>query len=164
MTRFPDHVARFVFSNSYIWFEFYNAPLEKDISLICDVSSLLQFWYSTDLGAKSKPFILYINFYSDNSIMAHCWTTWWMQLFEYAGKYSSTWVSLLEAWENTGEMWIIMFRFLKSVHFLLCFWQLSEAPLDKRPTYDAIQGANVTPTEFYNIGDFEVQDNLARIW
>ncbi|MCH96693.1 hypothetical protein A2U01_0017682, partial [Trifolium medium] len=25
-------------------------------------------------------------------------------------------------------------------------------------------GANVTPTTFYNIGDLEVQDNLARIW
>ncbi|XP_043719843.1 uncharacterized protein LOC122667577 [Telopea speciosissima] len=42
--------------------------------------------------------------------------------------------------------------------------QLSQSPLDKRPSYDAIQGANMTPTTFYNIGDFEVQDNLARIW
>lgn len=32
--------TRFDFSNSYIWFEFYNAPLSKDISLICDVSGL----------------------------------------------------------------------------------------------------------------------------
>lgn len=31
--------TRFNFLNSYIWFEFYNAPLEKDVSLICDVSS-----------------------------------------------------------------------------------------------------------------------------
>ncbi|MBA0584966.1 hypothetical protein Gorai_015759, partial [Gossypium raimondii] len=69
--------ARFDFSNSYIWFEFYNTPLEKDISLICD---------------------------------------------------------------------------------------LSQSPLEKRPSYDAIQGANVNPTTFYNIGDLEVQDNLARIW
>lgn len=30
--------ARFDFSNSYIWFEFHKAPLEKDVSLICDVS------------------------------------------------------------------------------------------------------------------------------
>lgn len=42
--------------------------------------------------------------------------------------------------------------------------QLSQSPLDNRPSYDAIEGANVTPTTFYNIGDFEVQDNLARIW
>lgn len=43
--------------------------------------------------------------------------------------------------------------------------QLSQAPLEtKRPSYDAIEGANVTPTTFYNIGDFEIQDNLARIW
>ncbi|KAL5573048.1 hypothetical protein UlMin_022645 [Ulmus minor] len=65
------------FSNSYIWFEFYNIPLEKDISLLCD---------------------------------------------------------------------------------------LSQSPLDKRPSYDAIQGANVTPTTFYNIGELEIQDNLACIW
>ena len=32
---------RFDYSNTFIWFEFYNAPLEKDISLICDVSDLL---------------------------------------------------------------------------------------------------------------------------
>lgn len=37
--------------------------------------------------------------------------------------------------------------------------------MDKKiPTYDEIEGANVTPTTFYNIGDFELQDNLARIW
>ncbi|XP_058068259.1 uncharacterized protein LOC131217353 isoform X2 [Magnolia sinica] len=42
--------------------------------------------------------------------------------------------------------------------------QLSQAPLDKRPSYDAIQGANVTPTTFYNIGDLDIQDNLARLW
>lgn len=42
--------------------------------------------------------------------------------------------------------------------------QLSQSPLDKRPSYDAIQGANVTPTTFYNIGDLEIQDNLARVW
>ncbi|XP_028124493.1 uncharacterized protein LOC114321521 [Camellia sinensis] len=67
----------FEFSNSYIWFEFYNIPLEKDVALICN---------------------------------------------------------------------------------------LSQSPLDKRPSYDAIQGANVTPTSFYNIGDLEIQYNLARIW
>lgn len=37
-------------------------------------------------------------------------------------------------------------------------------PMDKRPSYDAIQGANVTPSTFYNIGDLEIQDNLARVW
>ncbi|PON32290.1 LRR domain containing protein [Parasponia andersonii] len=42
--------------------------------------------------------------------------------------------------------------------------QLSQSPLEKRPSYDAIQGANVTPTTFYNIGDLEIQENLARIW
>lgn len=42
--------------------------------------------------------------------------------------------------------------------------QLSQAPVDKRPNYDAILGANVEPTTFYNIGDLEVQDNVARIW
>ncbi|KAG6538156.1 hypothetical protein ZIOFF_003267 [Zingiber officinale] len=70
---------KFDFSNSYIWFEFYNVPLAKDVNLICDVS-------------------------------------------------------------------------------------LSQAQLEsKRLSYDAIQGANVTPATFYNIGDLEIQDNLARI-
>ncbi|CAK9152757.1 unnamed protein product [Ilex paraguariensis] len=68
---------KFDFSNSYIWFEFYNAPLEQDVSLICN---------------------------------------------------------------------------------------LSQSPLDKRPSYDTIRGANVNPATFYNIGDLEIQDNLARIW
>lgn len=61
--------------------------------------------------------------------------------------------------ENQQTLWII----LVIVH-LSSSLQLSQSPLDKRPSYDAIQGANVTPTTFYNIGDFEVQDNLARIW
>jgi hypothetical protein len=38
-------------------------------------------------------------------------------------------------------------------------------PLDcQRPTYDALEGANTTPTSFYNIGDLEIQDNIARVW
>lgn len=47
---------------------------------------------------------------------------------------------------------------------LALFLQLSQSPMDARPSYDYIQGANVEPTTFYNIGDLEVQDNLARIW
>lgn len=89
---------KFHFSNSYIWFEFYNAPLPKDISLICDT---------------------------------------------------------IRSWHIIGRL-----GGCNSMNM-----QLSQSPLDtKRPKYDAMQGANVTPTTFYNIGDFEVQDNLARIW
>lgn len=88
---------KFNFSNSYIWFEFYNTPLEKDVNLICDT---IRSWH----------------------------------ILGRLGGY------------NSMNM------------------QLSQAPLDKRPDYDAIQGANVEPTTFYNIGDLEVQDNLARIW
>ncbi|XP_068648614.1 uncharacterized protein [Aristolochia californica] len=88
---------KFDFSNSYIWFEFYNEPLTKDITLICDT---IRSWY-------------------------------------IIGRLGGC---------NSMNM------------------QLSQDPLDERPSYDAIQGANVTPTTFYNIGDFEVQDNLARIW
>ncbi|KAG9455579.1 hypothetical protein H6P81_000087 [Aristolochia fimbriata] len=88
---------KFDFSNSYIWFEFYNAPLTKDITLICD-------------GIRS-----------------------WYIIGRLGGC-------------NSMNM------------------QLSQAPSDTRPSYDAIQGANVTPTTFYNIGDFEVQDNIGRIW
>ncbi|XP_058068252.1 uncharacterized protein LOC131217353 isoform X1 [Magnolia sinica] len=88
---------KFDFSNSYIWFEFYNAPLSNDISLICDT---------------------------------------------------------IRSWHIVGRL-----GGLNSMNM-----QLSQAPLDKRPSYDAIQGANVTPTTFYNIGDLDIQDNLARLW
>ncbi|XP_061358759.1 uncharacterized protein LOC133302957 [Gastrolobium bilobum] len=92
-----EATIRFDFSNSYIWLEFYNAPLAKDISLIC----------------------------------------------------------------NTLRSWHIIGR-LGGCNAMNM--QLSQSPIDKRPSYDYIQGANVTPTTFYNIGDLEVQDNLARIW
>ncbi|XP_045832589.1 uncharacterized protein LOC123923885 isoform X2 [Trifolium pratense] len=88
---------KFDFSNSYIWFEFYNAPLEKDVSLICDA---------------------------------------------------------IRAWHIVGRL-----GGCNAMNM-----QLSQSPFEKRPSYDYIQGANVTPTTFYNIGDLEVQDNLARIW
>ncbi|XVE54134.1 hypothetical protein DITRI_Ditri03aG0056700 [Diplodiscus trichospermus] len=88
---------KFDFSNTYIWFEFNNAPLEKDISLICDT---------------------------------------------------------IRSWHIIGRL-----GGCNSMNM-----QLSQSPLEKRPTYDALQGANVNPTTFYNIGDLEVQDNLARIW
>ncbi|XP_068329779.1 uncharacterized protein [Pyrus communis] len=87
----------FGFSNSYIWFEFYNTPLEQDVTLISDT---------------------------------------------------------IRSWHIIGRM-----GGCNSMNM-----QLSQSPFDKRPSYDAIQGANVTPTTFYNIGDLEVQDNLARVW
>ncbi|XP_010447857.1 PREDICTED: uncharacterized protein LOC104730393 [Camelina sativa] len=88
---------KFEYSNSYMWMEFYNAPLDKDIALITDT---IRSWH----------------------------------ILGRLGGY------------NSMNM------------------QLSQAPLDKRPNYDAILGANVEPTTFYNIGDLEVQDNVARIW
>ncbi|XP_042453653.1 uncharacterized protein LOC122038114 [Zingiber officinale] len=89
---------KFDFSNSYIWFEFYNVPLAKDVTLICDT---------------------------------------------------------IRSWHIIGRL-----GGCNSMNM-----QLSQAPLEsKRLSYDAIQGANVTPATFYNIGDLEIQDNLARIW
>ncbi|KAG2589392.1 uncharacterized protein LOC120673409 [Panicum virgatum] len=89
---------KFDFSNSYIWFEFYNALLPKDATLISDA---------------------------------------------------------LRSWHIVGRL-----GGCNSMNM-----QLSQLPLDcKRPTYDALEGANVTPTSFYNIGDLEIQDNLARVW
>ncbi|XP_021742048.1 uncharacterized protein LOC110708262 [Chenopodium quinoa] len=88
---------KFDFTNSYIWFEFYNSPLQKDVSLICDV---------------------------------------------------------IRSWHIIGRL-----GGCNSLNM-----QLSQSPLDKRLSYDAIQGANVDPTTFYNIGDLEIQDNVARIW
>ncbi|CAD6238248.1 unnamed protein product [Miscanthus lutarioriparius] len=86
---------KFDFSNSYIWFEFYNALLPKDVTLISDS---------------------------------------------------------LRSWHIVGRL-----GGCNSMNM-----QLSQLPLDcKRPTYDALEGANVTPTSFYNIGDLEIQDNLA---
>lgn len=88
---------KFDYSNSYIWFEFWNPPLQKDVSLICDV---------------------------------------------------------IRSWHIIGRL-----GGCNSLNM-----QLTESPFDKRLSYDAIQGANVDPTTFYNIGDLEIQDNLARIW
>ncbi|CAN0901401.1 hypothetical protein LINGRAHAP2_LOCUS21399 [Linum grandiflorum] len=88
---------KFDFTNSYIWFEFYNAPLEQDVSLICDT---------------------------------------------------------LRSWHIIGRL-----GGCNSMNM-----QLTQSRPGKNPKYDHIQGANVTPTTFYNIGDFELQDNLGRVW
>lgn len=55
-------------------------------------------------------------------------------------------------------------RFFVNIDYTILFLQLSQSQVNKRPSYDAIEGANVTPTTFYNIGDLEIQDKLARIW
>ncbi|KAG5580690.1 hypothetical protein H5410_051317 [Solanum commersonii] len=98
---------KFDYSNTYIWFEFYNAPLEKDISLICDT---IRSWHIVGRLGGCNSMNMQVELNQASSL------------------------------------------------------QLSQSPLDKRPNYDAVQGANVTPTTFYNIGDVEIQDNLARIW
>ncbi|XP_073031809.1 uncharacterized protein [Primulina eburnea] len=88
---------KFDFSNSYIWLEFYNTPLDNDISHIRDAT----------------------------------------------------------------PSWHIIGRLGGCISMNM---QLSLSPMEKRPSYDPIPGANVTPTTFYNIGDLEIQDNLARVW
>ncbi|GJN18640.1 hypothetical protein PR202_gb05819 [Eleusine coracana subsp. coracana] len=89
---------KFDFSNSYVWFEFYNALLPKDATLISDA---------------------------------------------------------LRSWHIVGRL-----GGCNSMNM-----QLSQLPLDcKRPSYDSLEGANIAPTSFYNIGDLEIQDNLARVW
>ncbi|KAJ9538761.1 hypothetical protein OSB04_031494 [Centaurea solstitialis] len=84
---------KFEFSNSYIWIEFYHAPLDKDIKMICDT---------------------------------------------------------IRSWHIVGRL-----GGCNSMNM-----QLSQSMTDKRPSYDDIQGANVEPSTFYNIGDLELQDNL----
>lgn len=59
--------ARFDFSNSFIWFEFYNAPLTKDIKLICDVSERLFFFNSSKLLHCTNQLV----FWADYSLMVH---------------------------------------------------------------------------------------------
>ncbi|KAJ4846272.1 hypothetical protein Tsubulata_008789 [Turnera subulata] len=88
---------KFDFTDSYIWFEFYNTPLEKDVSLICNA---------------------------------------------------------IRAWHIIGRL-----GGCNSLNL-----QLSESEDSKRPEYDAIEAAKMEPTTFYNIGDLEIQENLARIW
>ncbi|KAK6777719.1 hypothetical protein RDI58_024437 [Solanum bulbocastanum] len=110
---------KFDYSNTYVWFEFYNAPLKKDISLICDT---IRSWH-------------------------------------IVGRLGG--LCLVDKFQR------VAFRTLECIRCRLnqaSSLQLSQSPLDKRPNYDAVQGANVTPTTFYNIGDVEIQDNLARIW
>ncbi|KAF6172596.1 hypothetical protein GIB67_036546 [Kingdonia uniflora] len=120
--------TRFGFSNSYIWFEFYNSPLPNDIALICDT---IRSWHIVGrLGGC-------------NSMN--------MQFPSFATNQNNLKVNFLA----------VNIYMALSVAFPE---YLSQSPMDRRPTYDAIQGANVTPTTFYNIGDFETQDNLARIW
>ncbi|RYR55179.1 hypothetical protein Ahy_A06g030423 isoform A [Arachis hypogaea] len=92
----------------------------------------------------------------DPLVFALCW---------YQLVTSSLVVSAMEratlGWIKTIRSWHIVGRLggCNSMNM-----QLSQSPITKRPSYDFIQGANVTPTTFYNIGDLEVQDNLARIW
>ncbi|KAL9274595.1 hypothetical protein AKJ16_DCAP09624 [Drosera capensis] len=88
---------KFDFTNSHIWFEFYNAPLEKDVTLICDA---------------------------------------------------------IRSWHIVGRL-----GGCNSMNM-----QLSQSDFEKRPSYDCVQGSSIDPTTFFNVGDLEVQDNLARIW
>ncbi|KAM7276095.1 hypothetical protein ACFE04_017961 [Oxalis oulophora] len=97
LMKFVSDVARFDFTNSYIWFEFYNTLLPKDVTLITNA---------------------------------------------------------IRSWHIIGRL-----GGCNSLNM-----QLSQSPFEKRPTYDATQGANVEPGTFYNIGDLEIQDKLARVW
>lgn len=88
-------ISRFDFSNSYIWFEFYNAPLAKDISLICDVRNFVLWLYFVvhspwcTYTSIRIFFLFWIWVFVDYSSMAHCGTSWGMQCHEHASKFFS---------------------------------------------------------------------------
>lgn len=83
-----------------------------------------------------------------------------LKLFGMGGEHA-LWYALIS---HTCKPYLFQHS-ISTAEFVVCvFFQLSQSPMDKRPSYDAIQGANVNPTTFYNIGDLEIQDNLARIW
>ncbi|KAI3875232.1 hypothetical protein MKX03_008930 [Papaver bracteatum] len=98
----------FDFSSSYIWFEFYNAPLPSNVSLICTIRS----WH----------------------------------IIGRLGRFNS--MNMLVAFASDAQLTI-------------SFWLLSPSLI-----YVLVLSyrANVSPTKFYNIGDFEIQDNVACIW
>jgi hypothetical protein len=81
-------ISRFDFSNSYIWFEFYNAPLAKDVSLICDVSKSILLLYFVVHSPRCTLLgnFCWISFFVGYSSMAHCRTSWRMQRHEHASK------------------------------------------------------------------------------
>ncbi|KAL5141389.1 hypothetical protein HKD37_09G024745 [Glycine soja] len=78
---------------------------------------------------------------------------------------------LVLSFKNTVKVFLSSIQTIRAWHIIgrlggcnAMNMQLSQSPMDARPSYDYIQGANVEPTTFYNIGDLELQDNLARIW
>jgi len=75
--------VRFEYSNSYMWLEFHNAPLDKDIALITDVSEL-----PLNLNLSISLYTQYLQrrlkYLAGNPFVAYPWTTWWIQLHEYA--------------------------------------------------------------------------------
>ncbi|KAJ4824437.1 hypothetical protein Tsubulata_023770 [Turnera subulata] len=44
------------------------------------------------------------------------------------------------------------------------FRKLSQSEVGKRLEYDPIEAPNMRPTTIYNIGDLDIEENLARIW
>ena len=75
--------VRFEYSNSYMWLEFHNPPLDKDIALITDVSEPL-----LNLNLSISLYTQYLQrrlkYLAGNPFVAYPWTTWWIQLHEYA--------------------------------------------------------------------------------
>jgi hypothetical protein len=44
------------------------------------------------------------------------------------------------------------------------FLQLTQLPINEKPSFDSVKASEEITSAFYNIGDLELQDNLARIW
>jgi hypothetical protein len=42
--------------------------------------------------------------------------------------------------------------------------QLTQLPINEKPSFDSVKASEEITSAFYNIGDLELQDNLARIW
>ncbi|KMT13337.1 hypothetical protein BVRB_4g084780 [Beta vulgaris subsp. vulgaris] len=51
---------KFDYSNSYIWFEFCNPPLQKDVCLICDV---IRFWHIIGCLGGCNSLNVQVNFF-----------------------------------------------------------------------------------------------------
>ncbi|KAH7545640.1 hypothetical protein FEM48_Zijuj01G0114800 [Ziziphus jujuba var. spinosa] len=127
--------------DSYIWFELFGSPSDRDVDLIGSVYFQgwgLSLWYTAAWFSRD--------------VEAGCW------FMEYGDGWQGfnrlELVGVIQSWYVMGRLGAFNSTNL----------QLANTSMEFDPLYDADKGFKALPSSFHDISDVEFQDNWGRVW
>ncbi|KAE8668285.1 Transducin/WD40 repeat-like superfamily protein [Hibiscus syriacus] len=144
--------------DSYIWFELYGSPSDREVNLIGSVTVSLSFLFLL-LTQSPPPFPIKGSFPLTRKSHDQIILSYPLLISAF---FTAFLCLLLAGWLfGAIQSWYVMGRLGA---FNSSNLQLATASMEYDPLYDADKGFNVMPSSFHDISDVEFQENWGRVW